>query len=241
MTFSDESYNLRIELNTQGCELTENEISDLEDGLFTLRNLVEKFPVSNLYITVVHHGRTDDYHVKTSLALPGKKLFTGDRDTQIHPAYERCIRKLVKKVQAYKQQLRGETEYVKQAEGTHQRLSPSQNVDVLELEASVNADDFASFRRAVDVFESALSDRIGRWIQRYPEIESQLGQGITISDIVEDVMVNAFDRYPQKPEGVPTGMWLESLIDPTVQALIQSPDEEFANISFARAVMQRSG
>ena len=103
MTFSDESYNLRIELDTKGCELSADEIARMEEDLGTLHKLVEQFPVSNLYITVIHHPRSNDYHVKTSLALPGRKLFTGDRDTVVHAAYERCLRKLTKKVKAYKQ------------------------------------------------------------------------------------------------------------------------------------------
>ena len=240
MAYSDESYNLRIELDTQGCELSADEISDMEDGLHTLRQLVQDFPISNLQITVVHHARSEDFHVKTSLVLTGKTLFTGDRDTQVHPAFERCIRKLVKKVQAYKAQMRGDAEWAKQAEGTHHTLIPTRDFDMSQLDKAVENDDFASFRKAVDVFEAGLADRIGRWIQRYPAIESQLGETITISDIVEDVFINAFEQYPQRPEEVPPGSWLESLIDPSVQALLQSPDEEFANISFARAVIERT-
>lgn len=90
----------------------------------------------------------------------------------------------------------------------------------------------------MDAFEERLTDRIGRWVQRYPEIESQLGETMTIPDIVEDVLLYAFDQFAQRPDEVPPGDWIESLIDPTVQALIQSPDEEFANISFARAVLE---
>ena len=57
MTFSDESYNLRIELDTKGCELSADEIEDMEVDLHTLRNLVEDFPVSDLHITVVYHHK----------------------------------------------------------------------------------------------------------------------------------------------------------------------------------------
>jgi hypothetical protein len=67
-----------------------------------------------------------------------------------------------------------------------------------------------------------------------------LGDDITISDIVEDVLLNAFEQFPRRPDEVPPGDWNESLIDPSVQALIQSPDEEFSNISFARAILERS-
>lgn len=240
MTYSDESYNLRIELDTKGCQLSAGEIANMEEDLHTLRRLVRDFPVSNLYITIVHHARSNDYHVKTSLALSGKTLFTGDRDMVVHPAFERCIRKLVRKVEAYKQRMQGDADLAKQTSGTHHTLNPTQDFDVTKLEQAVANDDYAAFRRGVDVFEEGLTERIGRWVQRYPEIETLLGDTITISDIVEDVFLNAFQQFSQRQDEVPPGDWFESLIDPSVQALIESPDEEFANISFARAILERS-
>ncbi len=240
MPYSDESYNLRIELDTKGCELSAGEIADIEENLHTLRNLVKDFPVSHLHLTVVHHERSKDYHVKASLTLTGKTLFTGDRDVFVHPAYERCVRKLVRKVEAYKQRMHRDAELSKQASGTHHTLKPTQEFDITRLNDAVTSDDYAEFRRAADVFEEGLTERIGRWVQRYPEIESSLGETVTISDIVEDVFLNAFDQFSRRPDEVPPGDWLESLIDPSVQALIQSPDEEFANISFARALLEES-
>ena len=88
------------------------------------------------------------------------------------------------------------------------------------------------------MFEDPLRKRIGRWIQRYPVIESQLGSAVQISDIVEEVFLNAFEEFLQRPEEVPPGIWLEKLIDPSVQALIHSPDEEIANISFAQSLRE---
>lgn len=239
MVYSDESYNLRIELNTKGCELSAREIEQMEEDLHTLRALVESFPVSNLYITVVHHARSGDYHIKTSLALCGKTLFTGDRDVLVHAAYERCIRKLVKKVSSYKQQMQGDFEQAKQVGGTHSTLNPTQSIDVEQLEQAVARDDYAAFRRVMDPYEEGLSSRIGRWISRYPEIETQLGETIKIADIVEDVFLTAFENYAVRPGEILPGDWLEGFIDPSVQAFIQSPDEEFARISFARAVSER--
>lgn len=238
MAFSDESYNLRIELDTKGCELSAGEIADMEDDLHTLRNFVENFPVSNLYITVIYHARRNNYHVKTSLGLPGKTLFTGDRDVLVHPAYERCIRKLVKKVEAYKQRMRGDAELAKQASGTHHTLNPTQEFDIERLDKAVASGDYATFRLAADPFEEGLIQRIGRWIGRYPEIELGLGETITITDIVEDVFLSAFHQFADRPNDVPPGDWFESLIDPSVQAFIESPDEEFSKISFARAALE---
>ena len=234
MTFSDESYNLRIELDTKGCELTPEQIEDMEVDLDTLQNLVKDFPLSDLHITVVHHAKANDYHVKTSLSLSGKKLFTGERHARVHPAFESCIRKLTKKVRAYKRELRDGEDAEKLASGTRHAVDPIGVVNVNTLEIAVKEQDYASFRRAIDVFESSLASRISHWIERYPEIEASVNHNIAVSDIVEEVFLNAFDRFERRSHDVPPGQWLESLIDPSVQALIQSPDEEYQRIQFAK-------
>lgn len=239
MSYSDESYNLRIELDAKGCELSADEIAKMEVDLHTLRDLVANFPVSNLYVTVIHHARGNDYHVKTSLALSGRTLFTGDRDQDVHPAFERCLRKLTKKVQAYKRQMKGDIETAKQADGTHHDVDAAGGIHVAALIQAVKDDDYRAFRQMLDVFDESLTGRVGRWIQRYPEIEAELGDTLTVSDIVEDVYLSAFEQFEQRPHDTPPGKWLESLIDPSVQALLQTPDEEFARISFARSQIER--
>lgn len=236
MTFSDQSYNLRIEFDQKGCDLPLGEIEKMETSLKTLGKVVERFPISNLYITVICHEPSQDFHVKTSLALPGKTLFTGDRDSQAYPAYERCIRKLVQKVRSYKKRMSYDSELAKQYDGTHQSVVPSGEFDLPTIQSAIADQDYWAFRQGLDVFDEPLRKRVGRWLQRYPEIESQLDAGFQIDDIVEEVFLNAFEKFPSRSHDVPPGKWLEHLIDPSVQAILQSPDEEFANISFARSM-----
>lgn len=237
MTFSDESYNLRIELDTKGCELSAHEIEDMEVDLHTLRQLVEDFPVSDLHITVVYHQKAHDYHVKTSLGLSGRKLFTGERHAKVHPAFESCIRKLTKKVRAYKREMRVGEEAEKLSAGTRHDVTPVGEVDVAGLVAAVARDDYTAFRQSIDVFEPALASRISHWVERYPAIASRLEHPFQVSDIVEEVFLNAFDRFDDRSHQIPPGQWLESLIDPSVQSLIQSPDEEYERIQFAKMGM----
>lgn len=237
MTFSDESYNLRIELDTKGCELSADEIEDMEVDLHTLRNLVEDFPVSDLHITVVYHHKARDYHVKTSLGLSGKKLFTGERHSKVHPAFESCIRKLTKKVRAYKREMRVGEDAEKLAAGTRHDVSPSGELNVQTLVQAVADEDYTRFRQEIDVFEPSLASRISHWIERYPEISSQLDHPFQVADVVEEVFLNAFDRFESRSHNTPPGQWLESLIDPSVQALLQSPDEEYERIQFSKLAM----
>ena len=90
------------------------------------------------------------------------------------------------------------------------------------------------------MFEGSLRARVGRWIQRNPEIESRLDEDFRIDDLVEEVFLTGFERFSARSHDVPPGQWLEQLIDPSVQAILQSPDEEYANISVIRSAAEGS-
>lgn len=234
MRYSDESYNLRIELDTKHYDCSAEEIREMEDALEPLSRVSRDFPVSDLYITVIHHPRSKDFHVKTSLVLSGKTLFTGDRDANLYPAYERCVRKLVRKVETYKEKLTNAHEFTKQQEHTHVHVEPGSVPDHEALQQAVGDGDYVAFRRALDAYDDSLQKRIGRWIQRYPEVEAQLGATFTITDIAEEVFLNAFEQFEHRPPEELANEWLEGLIDPSVKALLRNTDEELENIRFAR-------
>lgn len=237
MTFSDESYNLRIELDCQGCELSPREIAAMEMDVDTLASLVDDFPVSDLHVTVVYHHKPDDYHVKTNLVLSGTSLFTGERDSLVQPAFEACMRKLVKKVRAYKRQMRVGEDAEKQSAGTRHQVTPNAEVNLAALILSVSEDDYPGFRGSIDVFAPSLASRIAHWVDRYPEMLEGVQPVMTVEDILEEVFLNAFDGFEKRPHNVPPGTWLEHLIDPSVQALLQSPDEEYQRVEFSKLLV----
>ncbi|QDU38189.1 hypothetical protein Mal4_25130 [Maioricimonas rarisocia] len=237
MKYSDQSYNLKIDLDIRDCDLTPAEIEKFESDLNTLARLVEDFPVSDLHITIAHFPRSTDYHVKTALVLPGRTMVTADRHQQPHPAYERCIRKLVHKVSAYKAKLGNADKVAKEQEGTHFQIEPTRVPDVLALRQAVDDNDYIAFRRECDVYSEPLRKRVGRWIQRYPALEARIGEQLSIADIVDEVLINAFDRFDQKPDDVPISDWLEHLVEPSLADLVRHIDEELENISQLRTWM----
>jgi hypothetical protein len=238
MQRTDEGRQFRIQLDTKQRNITPGEVARMEGALGHLARVAQSFPVSDLYIYVRHHARTNDFHVKTSLVLSGRTLVSGDRDIALYPAYERCISKLVQKVEAYKRDLSNTAAVAKHEKGTHQQVEPTSDPDPRRLEEAVAAADYAAFRRATVGYEAPVRRRVGRWIQRYPEAEAQLGRGLALGDIVEEVFLNAFERYGRRPTGLSLGEWLESLIDPSVRALLDHPDEEKENINFARTLTE---
>lgn len=238
MPFSDTSYNLRIELDTKNCELSATEIQRFEQALRPLRNPVEKFPVSDLYITVIFQPRSNAYRVSVALVLTGRTLAAGDIDLYPYPAFERCIRKVARKLENYEANLGSEAEMHKHQQGTYHDIIPQTEPDVERLEASVADQDYSSFRQALLDYEEPVRLRIGRWVQRYPDIEARIGDDLTIADMVEEVFLNAFERWEERPQSLRLGEWLEQLIDPSVRLLAEHPGEELENIEFVRSMRE---
>jgi len=236
MTFSDTSYNLRIELDTHNCELSAEEIEHFEEALNPLRKPVEKFPVSDLYITVTFQPRSNTYRVKMALVLPGRTLAAADVDEIVYTAFKRCVRKLTRRLKAYEADLENKDDRSKLQKGTHHELHPDQEPDTERLRQAIEEQDYTEFRKALAVYEELLRKRIGRWANRYPEIEARIGGDLAIDDLVEEVFLNAFERFEYKAEEVPLGDWLEHLIDPSIRLLAEHPTEELENIEFAKTL-----
>jgi ribosome-associated translation inhibitor RaiA len=238
MPFSDQTHHLRIELDTKNFSFSRAELEKMEQALDPLRQPVRNFPVSDLYITVTYHQTPNDYHVRASLVLPGRTLFTGERDINPISAWIRCVRKLVSKLTAYKENLSAKSERTKAQEGTAQEVVPESEPDVEQLRQAVESGDYEAFRQAMYVYEEAVRKRAGRWIERYPEFEARLGIAYTMEDLVEEVFLNAFERFDERPESVRLGKWLEDLIDPSVNAMLKDPDAERENIEAVRTLRE---
>ncbi|HWB09881.1 MAG TPA: hypothetical protein VG826_11670 [Pirellulales bacterium] len=234
----NQKHELRIQLDTKQCRLSAHDIEKMEANLGILRTRAGQFPIADLYVTVTRFPRTGDYHVKTSLVLTGRTLFTGDRDVLVHPAYLRCIHKLVSKLDAYIEALGNKPVLSKHREGTQLEVVPVGVPDGAQIERAVEKGDYGAFRRALDVFEEPVRRRVSRSINRYPQLEARLGESLSVDDAVEEVFLNAYERYPERPQALRLGEWMEELIDPSLRALLEHPDEELESINLARTLQE---
>jgi hypothetical protein len=239
MQYSDQTYNLHIELDTTGCELSPAEITKIEEAIDPLREPVEKFPVRDLYLTIEYYQRSGRYQVKAALQLPGRGLTTGGIDEHIMPAVQQCVFRLLHKLVAYEERMEGAEEKSKREEGTRHDVPPTQQVDPQAIDDAVRAGDYAKFRHLMFVFEESLRGRIGRWIERYPQVAAHLDEQFDLDDIVEEVFLTAFDEYDDRPEAIMFGEWLERLIDPSVKLVGKAEIDELENISFARTLAEQ--
>lgn len=235
MYFPDSQSKMRVELETKQCDFALAEMERFYEGLRPLEKVVEPFPVADLYVTIRRHPRSKDYHVTTALHLPSRTLFTGERhDEDAYAAFERCIRKLVGKVGAHKELLSNKPEQRKSNVGTRQELLPDYEPDLAAMRWAASEGDYREFREYMDAYHQPVRLRVGRWIQRYPEVEAKLGLELSIDDVVEDVFLAAFEGFRMQPD-VRFGEWLETLIRQAVRTLAHKPDAERENVSFARS------
>lgn len=207
----------------------------LHDSLDALARQVEHFPLADLHVLIEGNARSNDVSVKLTLHLPGTKLLANDHDVAPQPAFQRCLDSLIDSLQAYKDQLGQVPERHKAGKGTRQQLHPSLSIDEAALKRAAEAGDYTEFRTALLPFEEGLRKRVGRWVQRYPDVQAEVDRTIKIADIVEEVLLQAFDGYLRRPDEIALGDWLERLIDPAVQTIRRKGDQELEHIALARS------
>jgi ribosome-associated translation inhibitor RaiA len=234
MRYSEDTSALRVQLDVHGGGVSPGEFEKMKASLDSLQKAVEKFPISDLHISVEHNERNNEYVVKTSLMLTGDTLVTSEHAPQAFTAFEQCVNVLLDQVMGYKDRLGGVPERQKLEKGTHQVVEPTVDPDPNALNAATEAGDYNAFRQATFGYEDSVNRRVGRWLERNPDMDSQVGRTLQIGDIVEEVFLMAFDRYGRRSRGIRFGDWLESLIDPAVKQLLAHPDEELENVNMAR-------
>ncbi|HEY7327942.1 MAG TPA: hypothetical protein VH592_09895 [Gemmataceae bacterium] len=234
MTFSDQSYNLLVNLDMKHCQLPPDELNKMETMLSPLGDMVRNFPVSKLHVLISYRHRTSDYAVRTSLILSGETLVSSEHHVLAHTAFEHCINNLVREVQRYKDRLGAVAEQAKQREGTHHELVPTIAPDAQAIENAVQNGDYTIFRTATAGYEGPVTAQVGRWVERYPEVAARLGRDLHISDLVEDVFLIAFEEYDYRPKDIRFGEWLRRHIDTAIRAMADHPEEELENINMVR-------
>lgn len=235
---------LRVLFDVHQLTLSAVEEELLRDNLDGLARQVETFPVADLHVLIEGNARSNDVSVKLTLVLPGTTLVTSDHDVVPEPAFERALNSLLENLHEYKDRLEKISERQKIGKGTHQELHSTIAFDAATLDTAVANGDYTAFRTTTFPMEEDLRKRIGRWIQRYPELEARIGKDLKLADIVEEVFLLAFEGYAKRPAEVPFGTWMESLVDPAIKVIKNGGDEELDNVrraQSARAAEQGPG
>src|SRR5262249_22092433 len=183
--------------------IPEDELARMQASLEPLGEAVRDFPHSDLWFNVVYHPNSRIYHVEAKLKVPGRTFFSGDTDPYLDSAYQRCVRQMVQRLTEYKDHPDGQAQEQAGRQATLDReiMAPQDPADGI-LGRAVAGGDYRAFRTALSGYEEWLRKRVGRWIQRYPQAEAQVGDGLLIGDLLEEVYLNAFERVPAQPTEV---------------------------------------
>jgi hypothetical protein len=227
---------LHVAIESRQCDIPEDERSRLQPELERLSQAVDEFPAAELRLTVVYHPKSAVYHAQAKLKLPGGAIVTGHASQWLDDALLRTIAKTVHRVGTYdkrpgEQGVREAKRRVALASGAPAPVEP----DAGAVGAAFQRQDYAAFRRALAGLEAAVRDDVGRWVQRYPEVQVLIGQSFSTDDLVEEVFLTALERYGERPDEVPIYEWLRKQIDPAVKALWHEPDER-QGVSFAQSL-----
>lgn len=237
MQYVEERFHLHVDFETKGCELPPDELTRMENSLETLGELVRFFPSTDLRFNLMHHPRRQAYHVEATLRLPGKTFFTGAWADDLDSAFQHCLTDLMARVNAYKEHPEEQAEAIAgDLRLLNRDIVAPEGPHLGVLGTAVDNGDYAAFRAALNPYEEWLRKRIGRWVQRYPEVEARIGRDVRLGDLLEEVYLNAFEAYDRWPTEVPFHEWLEGLIDPSLNWFMRHPEEERQNASFARTV-----
>jgi hypothetical protein len=229
---------LHIELETKECNLPFDELTRLQEPLDRVAEEVRNLP-SDLKVSIVHHPSSDRFHVAADLRLPRRSIFTGDWDPYLDTAAQRCLRKLIRKIEAYQHEPNQKGDRIaERVEESRQEIVAPDDPETGPLAAAARDQDYQRFRQLLAGHDDWLRLRVGRWLQRYPVMNAQVGDRLAIGDLVEEVFLNAFEEYDERPNHQPLSDWLEELIDPSLRALWASGEDETENISFVRSLRQ---
>ena len=222
----------RSTLDVEGFEPRPQELETIQAEIERLKPLVEEFPTQILHVNIEFNSHSEEYEVKLALILPGQTFATGNVTDHWEPGLETSVQNMIRRVTHYKATMSGEPERARIAAGTTMEVEPNRRMDGQQVANAVEQDNFVEFRKAMYPIEETLRDRIGRWIQRYPQIQANLGQHFTLADVVEETFMMAFDNYHDWQPVMFFGQWIETLIDPAMKKIARDPDSDLETISF---------
>ncbi len=240
--YTDDRNHLRVEIRSRGFEVPADERARMQERLRDLGERTRDFPTGQLSLTFLYHPRAQDYHVEARLRLPGRTIFAGQRHDYLDSAFQGCVQQLLGLIDAYRNQPNRSA--VEQAAQRAARAARDGDIvlpadpDGGPIARAVQAGDYRAFRTAMAGYEEWLRKRVGRWVQRYPQVEERVGDDVLIGDLIEEVYLQAFEQFVRRPPDLRLSEWLDKLIDPSLRALVKDPDTVRQEASLARTVRE---
>ena len=227
---------LRTHVEVRHFSPRHGDIEVMRDRLAPLSAATKSFPFANLQVTISFLLPAEEYYVKARLALPGRVLLTGEHDSVMMPPYECCVRKLVHKAELHR--LRdGATAKVAAPISADKNRSSNQPNDE-RLRRAYGKDDCQEFFAELAGHRHTILSHVREWVRRRVGITIDASDERVLDDLVDEVMLSAFERYESRPSSLRIGDWIEILIDPALRSMLGRPDEPNEAVSYARSLRE---
>jgi hypothetical protein len=229
-------HRLQVHFDTHGCALAPGEAIELSDHFDALARQTGNFPSADARVVIEKKGPNGVHVVKLTLLLPSETLVASDRDPVLHAAFRRALDSLEVTFAGFMERLEGVDRRQEQAEAEKRQTTDGPGaVDEAALDSAAREADYAAFRAAIAPYDDWLRLRVGRWVERYPEVQARMGRDFDVLDLTEGVFLSAFERHGHRHAEVRYRDWLEGLIDPTLRAFAHDPARERENVNMARS------
>ena len=217
---------LRTHLETRHFSLHRSEIESMRDRLGPLSSIARGFVFADLHVTISYVMPDEEYHVQGRLCLPGRVMLSGEHDSVALPPYERCIRKLVRK---------SESERRRRGKDSDQTRRQSQAANS-RSGSDVPNDEYRAFVRELAEDRARIRERVRAWVRQRVGWEFGIRDDRVLDDLVEEVVLSAFERCDSRPSAMRLSEWIEIAIDPALRSMLGRPDEPNQAVSYARSL-----
>lgn len=207
---------LQIHWTFTGCDMDDElAVQHLwEDRRLPLEAKLATLPVepSELRLGVHQDSDTSDWEVQAALHLPARTLVAESGAEDVQPALDDVIGTLVGEIEAY-ETLRDDV--------SHSRDGIEPVTQLLEHNyAAGRSEAFLAFLRPI---LRSLAPHVRRELQVF-EMEGTLDlEEITSADILDEVMIRAWDRFGRRPPSLKLDVWLIQLTDEVLNEAVQQP------------------
>jgi len=174
-----------------------------------LERLLDRFDpdLCEAHLTLAHYASTDTYELRGVLRLPAATLVSEKKGTSVEDVVEQVVDTLAREVKKHKQVL--------SKEKIHQRRRERQRNLVVAndlLARDVTDDRHDRFFQLLEPLLGPVYEH-AQHLLRTLEAEGALGHNqVTARDLVDEVIVRAWERLRERPQHLDLELWLTSLL-----------------------------
>jgi len=157
----------------------------------------------HLYFHRVHKR----WELRASLYLPTGLIVANEEGAELHPVLDNGADELVRQIHRHKAKVRKEHLFRRR-----QRQLEHENAAAVSLESDYNVRHPAAFFELFKPLLTAVQSHAAREL-RILELEEAIPAGeVTVDDLVDDVLVIAWESYGERPQNTPIDVWLIGIL-----------------------------